>query len=112
MPVRPLCQVSELLPPRVEDDLLQRGQEVGLVRDVGLVDLLDPSEVDEPRRHPVGEHGHVAADVLALLQLRAEAREPLVVGVDLLEVVDGDAELVLELLERRGRLHRLEDDEC
>ena len=50
----------------VEVDALVDVLHVGdLVRHVGEVELLDPAEPDEARRHPVGQHDEVPSGVLA-----------------------------------------------
>ena len=65
-----------------------------------LVDPLDVAQVVHPLRQPVaGDHQRAAAGV-ALLEQRAHLPEELVVAVDVLDVLDGDARLVLELGDR------------
>ena len=81
---------------------LQAGVQVRVdVGHVRVVELLDPAEADHPRGHPVGEHDDVAADRLAVAELVPHLAEELVVVVDVGVVVDLDAGLLLELLQRR-----------
>ncbi len=81
--------------------MLERRNEVGLVRDRALVLLLDVAEAHHARRHPVGEHREVAADVLPLRELGLELAEPLLVVVDLLDVFHLHSALGGELVEGR-----------
>ena len=86
---------------RVPVGALQVGDEVRVdVRHVGVVELLQPAEVDHPGGHPVGEHDDVAADRLAVAELVLDLGEELVVVVDVGVVGDVDAGLLLERLER------------
>ena len=99
------------LPRRVELEVgvpllaAQRVDQVRVqVRDLGLVERLDPAEPDHPGRHPVGEHHHVALDRLAGAELVAHLGVELGVVVDVVGVVDGDAGALLEDVERRRLL--------
>ena len=103
MPVNPLCHGSEYTRPLSNWTLTRVSTEVRGVRDVGLVQLLHPAQPDQPGGHPVGEAEGVAAGVLAGGQLRLDLGEELVVVVDVLGVVDLDAGLLREGVQRRVR---------
>ena len=94
---------------RVELDVLQRRLEVGGVGDVGRVELLDVALADEARDHPVGAAPDVTAGVLAALEEGAHLGVELVVVVVVLGVVDLDAGLLGEGIERGTRLLVLRD---
>ena len=87
----------------VEGHALPCRQQVRRVRDQCLVELLGEAVLDPQRRHPVGQDDEVAADVLALLELRADLGVELVVVVDVLGVGDRDPCLRLEGLQGRTR---------
>src|SRR5215217_6954088 len=77
---------------QVADDVLR-------VRDVLLVDRLRVTVADPAGGHVVGEHDEVTADRLAVLELLADLPEELVVVVDVLEVADLPAVLLVEGLQ-------------
>ena len=86
---------------RVEVDVQEVGVEVRLVRDVGVVEGLRVAEADPAAHHPVGEADGVGADVLAERELVLDLAVVGVVVVDVDLVLDLDAGLVDEALERR-----------
>ena len=59
----------------------------------------DVAVADPARGHVVGQHDDVAPDRLAVLELLADLPEELVVVVDVLEVLDVAAVLLVEGLE-------------
>ena len=71
---------------------------------LAVVELLHVAQADQPRDHPVGAAPHVAAGVLATLEERAHLGVELVVVVVVLGVVDLDAGLLGERVERGARL--------
>ena len=73
---------------RVEVDVQQVGVEVGLVRDLGVVEGLRVAEADPAADHPVGEADGVGADVLAERELVFDLAVVGVVVVDVDLVVD------------------------
>jgi hypothetical protein len=90
---------ERVLALRVVVDRLEVVDQVGEVRDVLLVDRLDVVEAHPARGHVVGQRHDVAADRLPGLQLLADLPEELEVVVDLLDVLDLAAVLLVELLE-------------
>ena len=70
------------------------------VGDVVRVDLLEVAEVVHPLRHPVGDDDDVAAARFALVEQRLQLAEELEVAVDVLDVLDRGARLLLELRDR------------
>ncbi len=83
-------------PLRVEADVVQGGHQVGLVGDVGVVERGQPAEADQPVHHEVGDDEDVGADVVAPAQRLPDPGEVLLVVVDVLAVVHGEAALGLE----------------
>ena len=98
---------ERVLPVRVEPWACLRVDEIREVRDEGLVELLRPAlrDVLAERAVVVGRDDDVATDALSLTQTALHGREVLRVRIDVLVVVDLDARLRRELLERRGSLH-------
>ncbi len=101
---------QRVLPVGVERRARLRVDEVGDVRDLVLVELLDPALVDHQPEEAlvVGEDDDVAVDRLPLRERALDLPEVLRVRVDVLEVVDLDPRLSRELVER-GVLLRLLD---
>ena len=93
----------------VEARVRERVLQVLDVRNRALVERLRPALVDqEPgEARVVGEDDDVAVDRLALRQRALDLAEVRGVVVDVLEVVDLDARLLRELLERRPLLRLL-----
>ncbi len=90
---------------RVERRLLEpRDQVLGGVGHFGLVELLHVAEADHARSHPVGDRVDVAPARVAALVLLADLAEELGVVVDLFDVLDLGAVLLLEVLERSAVL--------
>src|SRR5205085_9532341 len=83
------------------------------VRDRALVELLRPALLDQQAwvARVVRHHDQVTARTLAARQRRLDLREEGRVVVDVLGVVDVDAELLLELVERRVAVPLLVDVE-
>ncbi len=71
------------------------------VRHLALVELLHEAEPVHPAGHPVGHDVQIAAARVALRVLLAHLAEELDVVVDLLDVLDRGAVLLLELVEGR-----------
>src|SRR6188472_498727 len=96
-------------PVGVERRALLRVDEVRDVRDLVLVEWLDPLLAHEELRVPraVREDEDVAVDPTTLRQRALDLREVRRVVVDVLEVVDLDAGLLGELVERRVLLRLL-----
>ncbi len=89
------------LPIRVGGGMAEGRDQVLLdVRQLRVVELLDVAGVVHLLREPVAHRDQVAASRLAIRELRLELAEELVVVVDVLDVVDLDACLVLELGDR------------
>ena len=83
-------------PLGVDGRVEQVGAQVDLVGDVGVVELLEPAEADEPGHHELGGDHEVAADVLACVQRVLDLGEPLLVVVEVLLVRDAQARGLLE----------------
>src|SRR6266545_4860907 len=81
------------------------------VRDRAVVELLNPPFLDHERRVTtvVRQHEDVPVDPLAARERASDLAEVLVVRVDVLEVIDLDAELLVERVERRPPLRLLVD---
>src|SRR5207245_4346946 len=79
------------------------------VRDSALVELLDPALLHEQRRiaRVVGHHDYVPARRLAAGEVGLDLGEERRVVVDVLAIVDMNAVLLLELVERRMLAARL-----
>ena len=90
---------QRVLALRVVVDRLEVVDEVREVRDVLLVDRLGVAEAHPAGGHVVGQRDDVAADRLLVLELLADLPEELEVVVDLLDVLDLAAELLVEVLE-------------
>src|SRR5439155_258402 len=88
-----------------------RGEQLVAVRRRALVDLLEPARLDQQRRvaRGVGHHDQVAPGRLAPRERTLDLPEEGRVVVDVLDVLDVDAEALVELVERRPALRLLVD---
>ena len=102
----PDCHGKRVVAVRVEVRVLLDGDEVLDVRDRGLVELLGPALLEHQPEVAVvvGQHDDVAVDRLPARERALDLPEERGVVVDVLDVVDVDAGLLLELVERRVRL--------
>ena len=90
-----------VLAARVVGRVGRLGQQVLEVRDVRQVQRLQVAHLPELADHPVRQDHQVPAGVLAGGQLLVDLGEEVVVGVDVLGVVDRDPGLGLEGVQRR-----------
>ncbi len=106
----PVEERQRELPLRVPRDVGERRDDVRRVGHRGPVELLDEAVAQEPGRGDVGEDHQVAVDALTVLEDGRLLRPVLLVVVDVLAVLDLDAGLLREVLQRGGALVAVLDD--